>query len=228
VRKRNFGPVWKNRRENKLNQLSSINIGVYLPGLDWAAIDLIRHADHLSTLYDAGLEAEPWCKEAASVVAALTLVFWGFRLVRQSPTSPYLRAFLNESMTLFPPTTHGLPRVTPEEGWLINRYFIPRGTTVAISAYEYTAHRDEKIFPEPEKFKPERWLGNERKPLQPYFVAFSAKARGCIRRNISILEQTVLLASALRRYEFGLPHPRWETERRETMNLHLGPLPLKV
>jgi cytochrome P450 len=79
---------------------------------------------------------------------------WGFHLVRQSPISPYLRACLNESMRLFPLTAHGLPRVTPEEGWLINGDFIPGGTTIAISAY--IAHRDEKIFPEPEKFKPER------------------------------------------------------------------------
>jgi len=70
--------------------------------------------------------------------------------------------------------------------------------------------------------------GNEGKPLQPYFVAFSAGARGCIGRNISYLEQTVVPASALEWYEFGLPHPGWEVERRETMNLHLGPLPLKV
>jgi cytochrome P450 len=109
---------------------------------------------------------------------------------------PYLRACLDESMRLFPPTAHGLPRVTPEEGWLITGDFIPGGTTVAISAY--VAHGDEKISPEPEKFKPERWLTEESRSLQPYFVAFSAAASGCIGRNISYLEQTVLLASVLR------------------------------
>lgn len=139
---------------------------------------------------------------------------------------PYLRACLDESMRLFPPTAHGLPRVTPAEGWIIGGDFIPGGATVSISAF--VAHRDAKIFPEPETYKPERWLGEEGKALQPYFVAFSAGARGCIGRNISYLEQTVLLASVLRRYEFELPHAKWEPERRETMNLHLGPLPLKV
>lgn len=139
---------------------------------------------------------------------------------------PYLRACLDESMRLFPPTAHGLPRVTPAEGWLINGDFIQGGTTVSMSAF--VAHRDERIFPELEEYKPERWLGEEGKALQPYFVAFSAGARGCIGRNISYLEQTVLLASVLRRYKFEFPHPDWEPERRETMNLHLGPLPLRV
>ncbi|RFU26472.1 hypothetical protein B7463_g9863, partial [Scytalidium lignicola] len=110
---------------------------------------------------------------------------------------PYLRACLDESLRLFPPTAHGLPRSTPEEGWLIRGEFIPGNTTVAVSAY--VAHRDEKIFPDPETYKPERWLGEEGKALQPYFVAFSAGARGCIGRNISYLEQTVVLASVLHR-----------------------------
>ena len=43
-----------------------------------------------------------------------------------------------------------------------------------------------------------------------------------------IWSRQVVPASALEWYEFGLPHPGWEVERRETMNLHLGPLPLKV
>lgn len=139
---------------------------------------------------------------------------------------PYLRACLDESMRLYPPTAHGLPRITPPEGWSIRGDLIAGGTTVSISAF--VAHRDEKIFPEAEVYNPERWLGEEGKALQPYFVAFSAGARGCIGRNISYLEQTVLLASVLHRYEFQLPHPNWEPERRETMNLHLGSMPLVV
>ena len=84
------------------------------------------------------------------------------------------------------------------------------------------------MFPNPEKFDPDRWLGEKGKELQPYFVAFSAGARGCIGRNISYLEQTVLLASVVHRYGLALPHPNWEQERRETTNLMPGPMPLKI
>jgi cytochrome P450 len=80
---------------------------------------------------------------------------------------PYLRACLDESMRLYPPTAHGLPRITPSEGWLIRGEHIPGNTTVAISAF--VAHRDEKVFPDAESYKPERWLGEEGKALQPYF-----------------------------------------------------------
>ncbi|KXH32538.1 cytochrome P450 oxidoreductase [Colletotrichum simmondsii] len=139
---------------------------------------------------------------------------------------PYLRACLDESLRIVPPTTFGLPRRTPPEGAYVLGDFIPGGTTVSISAY--IVHRDPKIFPEPESYIPERWLGDKGKELQPYFVSFSAGARGCIGRNISYLEQTVLLASVLHRYNFALPFPAWEPERREAMNLMPSPMPLKV
>jgi cytochrome P450 len=139
---------------------------------------------------------------------------------------PYLRACLDESLRLFPPTTFGLPRRTPPEGIPILGDYIAGNTTVSISAY--VAHRDEKVFPDPEAYRPERWLGQDSKGLQGAFLSFSAGARGCIGRNISYLEQTVLLASVVHRYDFALPTPDWEPSRWETFNLSPGPMPLKV
>lgn len=139
---------------------------------------------------------------------------------------PYLRACLDESLRLFPPTPHALPRETPAGGLSILDDYVPGGISVGVSAL--VAHRNEVVFPQAEKYIPERWLGEEGKNLQPYFLSFSAGARGCIGRNISYLEQTVVLASLLRRYEFALPHPQWEIERLETMNWILGEMPVKV
>ncbi|KAK5456917.1 hypothetical protein LTS15_004697 [Exophiala xenobiotica] len=139
---------------------------------------------------------------------------------------PFLRACLDESMRLLPPTTFGLPRRTPPEGAPVLGDYIAGDTSVSMSSY--VAHRDPSVFSDPETYNPERWLGEEGKELQPYFIAFSAGARGCIGRNISYLEQMVLLASLLHRYEFALPYPEWEPTRRENFNLSPGPMPLKV
>ncbi|TVY28266.1 Benzoate 4-monooxygenase [Lachnellula hyalina] len=139
---------------------------------------------------------------------------------------PYLRACLDEALRMFPPSTFGLPRRTPPEGAPILGDFIPGETSVSISAY--VAHRDEKVFPEPEKFMPERWLGEDAKELQAAFITFSAGARGCIGRNISYLEQTVLLASVVHRFEWALPSPDWTPDLFEAFNLSPGPMPLKV
>ncbi|KAJ4344679.1 uncharacterized protein N0V89_012423 [Didymosphaeria variabile] len=139
---------------------------------------------------------------------------------------PYLRACLDESLRLFPPTPHGLPRETPADGTNILGDYIPGGVTVSMSAL--VAHRQESAFPQADKFIPERFLGEEGKALQPYFLSFSAGARGCIGRNISYLEQAVVVASLLRRYNFALSSPDWQLQRLETMNWILGDMPVKV
>ncbi|CAM1501235.1 Fc.00g103970.m01.CDS01 [Cosmosporella sp. VM-42] len=138
---------------------------------------------------------------------------------------PYLRACLDESLRLFPPTPQGLTRKTPPEGTTIMGQYVPGNTTVAVAAL--VAHRDESAYPEAERFIPERFQGEKGKELQSSFIAFSAGARGCIGRNISYLEQTVCLASVLHRYEFALPEG-FELQREETMNHILGEMPVKV
>ncbi|CAJ0547156.1 Ff.00g017830.m01.CDS01 [Fusarium sp. VM40] len=138
---------------------------------------------------------------------------------------PYLRACLDESLRLWPPTPQGLGRQTPPEGSTIMGQYIPGNTSVSVSAL--VAHRDESIYPEAEKFIPERFLGEKGKELQSHFITFSAGARGCIGRNISYLEQAVCLASVVHRYDFALP-AGFELKREETMNHILGPMPVKV
>ena len=46
--------------------------------------------------------------------------------------------------------------------------------------------------------------------------------------DIFAVEQTVLLASVVHRFEFALPCEKWEPDRYETFNLSPGPMPLKV
>lgn len=139
---------------------------------------------------------------------------------------PYLRACLDESLRLSPPVAFGLNRKTPEEGMYIDGHWIPGGTTVAVPAY--TAHRNPDIFEEPEEFRPERWLGDGAKRAQASFIPFSTGGRGCIGRNISYMEQSILVATLIRRYDFELPSPDWQLQWEEAFNLWPGPMPLKI
>ncbi|KAF2233794.1 cytochrome P450 monooxygenase [Viridothelium virens] len=139
---------------------------------------------------------------------------------------PYLRACLDESLRITPPNTFGLPRRTPSEGAQILNDWVAGDTSVSMSAW--VAHRDEEVFAEPERYIPERWLSESGKDLQQYFVAFSAGARGCIGRNITYLEQYVLLATLVHHFEFALPSPDWQPARRELFTCSPGPMPLKV
>ena len=139
---------------------------------------------------------------------------------------PYLRACIDEGLRMYPPISHGLPRETPPEGMAIESDWIAGNTTVAVSAF--VAHRDPKAFPKPDVYKPERWLGDAGKALQPHFIAFSAGSRGCIGRPISYLMTSVLLATLAKRYDLSLWDPSFTPTRRETMNLILGDVPIRV
>ncbi|RAL01237.1 cytochrome P450 [Aspergillus ibericus CBS 121593] len=140
---------------------------------------------------------------------------------------PYLRACLDEALRILPPTSATLPRRTPPERAQILGQWIPGDTSVSMPIY--AAHRDPEIFPDPEEYRPERWLDDEaRKRMEPYFIPFSTGARGCLGRNISYLEQTVVLASVVHRYEFALPSPEWSIYRYEAFNLILGEMPIKI
>ncbi|KAJ5701729.1 hypothetical protein N7488_009277 [Penicillium malachiteum] len=174
---------------------------------------LIRHPEHLATLRE----------EVDSVLAPDNIVA-PYDTVKNLP---FLRACLDETLRIIPPTSAGLPRRKPPEGAMILGQWIPGDTSVSMTIY--TAHHDASIFPNLEEFQPQRWLDlEERKTMEPYFIPFSTGARGCIGRNISYLEQTVVLASIVHRYEFALSSPEWELNRFEAFNLLVGEKPIKM
>jgi cytochrome P450 len=93
---------------------------------------------------------------------------------------PFLDAVVMEGLRCFPPIPMSLPRYVPSGGRHIDGFFVPGGTIVSCQAY--SVHRiDEAVFPDPDVFKPDRWLDEkgdaERRRL---FFAFANGGRGCI------------------------------------------------
>jgi cytochrome P450 len=77
---------------------------------------------------------------------------------------------------------------------------IPEGTVLAASIM--MLHENEKLYPEPRKFRPERFL--ERK-FSPYeFIPFGGGPRRCIGAAFAMYELKIALVTLLRRYEFQL------------------------
>ncbi|KAF4468343.1 benzoate 4-monooxygenase cytochrome P450, partial [Fusarium albosuccineum] len=106
---------------------------------------------------------------------------------------PYLEAVVKEGLRVFPSIPMSLPRCVPPEGSEVDGHWLPGGTIV--SCQPYSMHRmDETVFPEPDAFKPERWLeekgSTERNRL---FFAFSNGGRACIGRHLAIAEMKTLL-----------------------------------
>lgn len=96
---------------------------------------------------------------------------------------PYLEAMTKEGLRCFPPIPMSQPRYVPPGGRTIDGYFIPAGTIV--SAQAYSVHQlNEEVYPEGEKFIPERWLDTEKVvQMNRLFFAFGGGARGCTGRQ---------------------------------------------
>jgi cytochrome P450 len=78
---------------------------------------------------------------------------------------------------------------------------VPKDCSAII--FTYSLHRDEKYFPEPEKFNPERFLDIEKMASwHPYaYIPFSAGNRSCVGQKLAMLKEKIILASLLRKFE---------------------------
>jgi cytochrome P450 len=93
---------------------------------------------------------------------------------------PYLTAVIKEGLRLSFHPPGRLPRVIETDAGIeLNGYHVPKGTIVGMSSW--MMHRDPTVWPEPDKYSPERWLDPaEAKRLDKYLVNFSKGARQCI------------------------------------------------
>lgn len=98
---------------------------------------------------------------------------------------PYLRGVVREGLRLSWANPIRLPRVVPEGGWSFQGYYFPPGTNVGVSSWEL--HQDERVFPEADKFLPERWLNPTDEMLRNFF-AFGKGNRACIAQNLGSAE----------------------------------------
>jgi cytochrome P450 len=117
------------------------------------------------------------------------------------PALVYTQAVINETLRLYPPayiTSREAARETT-----IGGVPIPKGHVILISIY--ATHRDPRFFPEPEAFRPERWLdGLEKRLPRGAFIPFGMGSRKCIGSSFALMEATLLLATIARRWRFDL------------------------
>ncbi|KAI0297040.1 putative P450 monooxygenase [Multifurca ochricompacta] len=116
---------------------------------------------------------------------------------------PYLA--MKEGLRMFPGGA-ALPRIVPREGAVISGVFIPGGTVVGQS---FTwVHRSPEVFPNPDAFIPERWLGRDAKTLEASMAVFSKGPRSCLGVNLAYCELYLVIASIFRRFDLTLDPKR--------------------
>jgi cytochrome P450 len=140
---------------------------------------------------------------------------------------PYLRACIDEAMRLRPPTSQGLPRITPPEGANIAGYHIAGDVTVSVPTY--TLHRNPNLFSDPEAYKPERWLDEVEGPrCRACVLPFSTGPRACIGRNLAYLEQQILIATLVQRYDWSFETEDFQLGTMERFNANPADMWVKL
>ncbi|KAJ5713013.1 Benzoate 4-monooxygenase cytochrome P450 [Penicillium malachiteum] len=117
----------------------------------------------------------------------------------------YLTGVVNEGLRLSHGMTARLSRISPIDPMLYKDWVIPAGTPVSQS--NYFVHMDPTLFPEPEKFDPDRWTraADKGEHLSRFIVSFTKGSKQCLGMNLAYAEIYMTLAHIVRRFEFT-PH----------------------
>ena len=159
----------------------------------WAIYELGRHPATLARLREEldGLEPDPDV------------------IVKQ----PYLSAVCDETLRLHTILTE-VARTTVEPLELLG-YTLPPGIGVGVGIS--AIHQDPSIYPDPDRFMPERFIGRTYSPFE--FLPFGGSHRRCLGAAFSDYEMRVALAAVVTRWEFELAG----TERETRHNIAMGP-----
>lgn len=118
---------------------------------------------------------------------------------------PYLKACVEESLRVKPPSSFGLPREVPKGGRMIGGQWIDEGVTVSVPTYSLL--RDENVFDRAGEYIPDRWFTEDREKhrlMMKNHLPFSTGPRACIGRNISYFEQLLVIATLVRTFDFEM------------------------
>ncbi|CAG9770374.1 unnamed protein product [Ceutorhynchus assimilis] len=119
---------------------------------------------------------------------------------------PYLkyteRAIL-ETMRILPVTPFLGRKASADTD--IGTKLIPEGTNIFVSVFDL--HRNEKYWPEPLKYDPDRFLPDEVAKREPYaFIPFSGGPRNCIGKTYALMLMKTCAANVVRNYEISSPY----------------------
>ncbi|KAJ4768695.1 Cytochrome P450 [Rhynchospora pubera] len=134
------------------------------------------------------------------------------RLIQESdmPNLPYLHCILNEVLRLYP----GGPLLVPHqsrENVSLGGYEIPKGTMLLVNAYQI--HRDQSLWDEPTKFKPERFEGKPE--LAKRMIPFGMGRRRCPGEGLAIRKIGLILGTFIQCFD-------WERIGEEFIDLTEG------
>jgi cytochrome P450 len=110
-----------------------------------------------------------------------------------------LEAFIKEVLRMCPAIWNS-QRIATEDV-VVDGTLLPAGTKVTISSY--AMHRDEKVFEDPDSFKPERWLENPKLAKGEYFPFMFGK-RQCVGKEYALMQLRLVIGKVAEMFDLEL------------------------
>src|SRR5207253_10580145 len=130
-------------------------------------------------------------------------------LTEHLPKLEYLQAVIDETHRARPIMPIGGARrlAAPFE---VGGYLLPPSTTVVNCMY--LVHRRPDIYPDPEKFLPERFIGKRSDPYQ--WTPFGGGVRRCLGMTFALFEMKLVLATVLSQTRLRIENANAAVKRR--------------
>lgn len=117
------------------------------------------------------------------------------------PALGYVERVVTESMRLYPPAWLIGRRAI--EDYRIDDYPVPSGAIVLTSPY--ITQRNARLFPQPERFDPDRWTPEFKAALPPFaYFPFGGGTRKCIGEGFAWMELVLVVATLARDWRLRL------------------------
>jgi cytochrome P450 family 135 len=190
------------RRADPLSQLRDDVLSLLLRAQheDGSPLGNLEIRDELITLLMAGYE---------TTTAGLT---WAFERILREPRvlrrltdeiaggeETYLDATIKETLRARPVVPIVARKVRAPVA--IGEYSVPAGSV--LMANVYLIHQDPDVYPEPEQFRPERFLDGLPDPRA--WVPFGGGVRRCLGASFAQLEMKIVIRTVLRELELTVP-----------------------
>jgi cytochrome P450 family 135 len=200
------------------------------------ATDIAERDDVLSILLQArdedgnGMTDQELRDELITLLIAghettATSLAWAFDLLLRHPAamerltaeveagdgSDYLDAVIKETLRIRP-VVPGVVRVL-KAPTTVNGFELPAGTRVAPNIY--LTHRRPDVYPDPEEFRPERFLDGG--PDTYSWIPFGGGVRRCLGASFALYEMKTVIPAILRNVELRAARPEPERIRRRAI-----------
>jgi cytochrome P450 len=192
---------------------------------DVLSILLQAHDEDGRPMTDQELRDELMTLLVAGHETTATSLAWAFDLLLRHPaelerlsaeveageSTDYLDAVIKETLRIRP-VVPGVIRVltAPIE---LNGFELPAGTRVAPNIY--LTHRRPDVYPEPERFRPERFLDGG--PDTYSWIPFGGGIRRCLGASFALYEMKIVIPAILRRVQLRAVEPGPERIRRRAV-----------